>query len=730
MRRFARVALDTPVRREFSYSVPSDLQDVQPGCRVRIPFGPRRLVGIVVGLENSPPSGVPPNKIRPLASLLDAEPLLTPALLRLARHVADTTFCSWGQALAAMLPASLRRGRARRSVPVVEIAGAMGEEQLAELRSPFPKQERALAFLMQAKGPVEVREFRNRTGLSKSPLESLAKRGWVRFGQRTERSDPFADAPKLDFPPPTLTPRQQECVDQICEALEDGKNEDFLLFGITGSGKTEVYLRALKRCLEQGRGAIILVPEIALTPQTVARFRARCGEVAVLHSALTDAERHDQWLAIAEGRLRVVVGARSALFAPVPDLGLVVLDEEHENSFKQDSVPRYHARGVARERAHIEGAVCIFGSATPSLESWQAAKEGRLRLLELPERVGGGTLPRVRLVDMRNEKPEQGKWLVVSRPLQEALGEALEREEQAILFLNRRGYSPAWHCRQCGGSVSCARCDVALTFHRWREKALCHRCLAESPPPRSCPGCGDPVTMVGVGTERAEETLLRLFPGVRIARMDRDTMVRRQDYESVLGDFGRGEFDILLGTQMVAKGLDFPRVTVVGVLDADTALHQPDFRAAERCFGLVAQVSGRAGRGERPGQVVVQTWMPEHAALRAAVHHDYPGFAKGEMEERRDFLYPPHVKGVRILVEGADPARADKAARDVMEILAPAAKEGGGILLGPAPPPIEKLRGRWRRQVLLKAPAGASMAPMREALYTLCQRQGVIVDPL
>ena len=426
----------------------------------------------------------------------------------------------------------------------------------------------------------------------------------------------------------------------------------------------------------------------------------------------------------------MVVGARSALFAPVPDLGLVVLDEEHETSFKQDSVPRYHARGVARERAHIEGAVCIFGSATPSLESWQAAKEGRLRLLELPERVAGGTLPRVRLVDMRNEKPEQGKWLVVSRPLQEALGEALEREEQAILFLNRRGYSPAWHCRQCGGSVSCSRCDVALTFHRWREKALCHRCLEESPPPRSCPGCGAPVTMVGVGTERAEETLLRLFPGVRIARMDRDTMVRRQDYESVLGDFGRGKFDILLGTQMVAKGLDFPRVTLVGVLDADTALHQPDFRAAERCFGLVAQVSGRAGRGERPGQVVVQTWIPEHAALQAAIHHDYPGFAKGEMEERRDFLYPPHVKGVRVLVEGANPAKADKAARDVMEILAPAAKQGGGILLGPAPPPIEKLRERWRRQVLLKAPAGASMAPMREALYTLCQRQGVIVDPL
>ena len=704
--------------------------DVEPGCRVLVPFGSRKLVGVVVGIDFSPPVGVPFKKIRPLEAQLDAEPLLTLSLLRLARYIADTTFCSWGQALAAMLPASLRRGKARKTVTFVESTESASESDLEALRESFPKQERALAVLLQAKGPVEIREFRNRTRLSRSPLHSLEKRGLVRFEKRVQAFDPFADAPQEDFWRPTLNPSQRECVERIRRALDTKEGSDFLLFGITGSGKTEVYLRGLERCLEQGRGAIILVPEIALTPQTVARFRARCGEVAVLHSGLTDAERRDQWLAIAEGRLRIVVGARSALFAPVPNLGLIVLDEEHESSFKQESVPRYHARAVARERAHIEGAVCVLGSATPSLESWRAANEGEISLLQLPERVAGGSLPRVRLVDMRYEKPEQGKWLVISRPLEEALKEAFHNGEQAILFLNRRGYASAWHCRQCGGSVSCARCDVALTFHRSRDRALCHRCLEEIPSPQSCPDCGGAVSKIGIGTERAEETVKRLFPESRIARMDRDTMVRREDYETILRDFGQGEYDVLLGTQMVAKGLDFPAVTVVGVLDADTSLHHPDFRAAERCFGLIAQVAGRAGRGNRPGQVVVQTWMPDHAALRAATNHDFETFAKGELKEREEFLYPPYVKGVRVLVESSGPAEADKAMREVMKIIEPAVAEGGGLLLGPAPPPIEKLRGKWRQQVLIKAPDGASIVPMREALYSLCQRPGVTVDPL
>ncbi|TAH36959.1 MAG: primosomal protein N' [Planctomycetota bacterium] len=726
---YARVALDTPVRREFSYLVPPEMQAVEAGCRVRVPFGSRRLVGVVVGLDPHPPAGIPRDKLRPLGALLDERPLLTPALIRLARHIADSTYCSWGNALGAMLPAALRRARPRRSVPVVALARPLSPQEQSELAQRFPKQERAAAYLEAAGGPMELAQFQARTGLSRSPLQSLARRGVVRFARRQELSDPFRDAPVRPDRPPELSGEQVAAVAEILAALEAGRHAGFLLFGVTGSGKTEVYLRALRRCLDLGRGAIILVPEIALTPQTVARFRARVGDVAVLHSGLTDAERHDQWTAIAQGRLHVVVGARSALFAPLPRLGLVVVDEEHESSFKQEQTPRYHAREVALERARLEGAVCVLGSATPSLESWQAARDGRLRRLDLPRRVAGGRMPEVALVDMRVQKPEQGHWTVVSEPLRQALERALERRERAILFLNQRGFAPAWHCRACGGSVHCRRCDVALTYHRWRRRALCHYCLQEFPPPERCPECGQPVQLVGVGTERAEDALARLFPRARIARMDRDTMLRRESYEKVLEDFGAGRVDFLLGTQMVAKGLDFPEVTVVGVLNADTALHHPDFRAAERCFNLVAQVSGRAGRSARGGQVVVQTWRPEHPALQAAVHHDYPAFAGHELEERRAFGYPPFARVVRIVCEAGVTAKADQLAAGAAAALR-ALPAPGCSLLGPAPPPVERLRGRWRRQILLKAVPPPALAPLQGVLYELCQRPGVTVDPL
>ncbi len=725
---FARVALDTPVRREFSYLVPPGMEALEPGCRVQVPFGARKLVGVVVGIDGHPPPGVQSSRLRPLARLLDERPMLTPALLRLARQIADDTFCSWGQALAAMLPAALRRDRPRRTVPVVELVRDLDEAAVEELAERFPKQERALAWLRQAGGPVEVRDFCNRTGLSRSPLDSLARKGVVRFGRRREFFDPFGGSVEIEEPH-AATPQQQACIDELCAALDTRRHHDFLLHGITGSGKTEVYLRALERCLGQARGAIVLVPEIALTPQTVARFRARAGEVAVLHSGLTDAERHDQWLALREGRLRVVVGARSALFAPVPDLGLIVVDEEHESSFKQESTPRYHARQVARERAELEGAVCVLGSATPALETWAEARTGRVRLLELPERVAGGSLPEVEVVDMRSEKADREHWLVVSEPLRRALEGALSRGERGILFLNRRGYAPAWHCRSCGSCVKCPSCSVAVTYHRWRRRAVCHYCMGEQPEPRQCGDCGHPVSLVGVGTERAEDTIRRMFPGVRIARMDRDTMVRRESYEEVLDAFGRGDYDLLLGTQMVAKGLDFPEVTVVGVLDADTALHQSDFRARERCFDLICQVSGRAGRSHRGGRVVVQTWMPEDAAIRAAARHDYPGFAAGELAERELFGYPPHGAGVRLLVEAADDPRADQLAQEARDALA-AAAPAGVQLLGPARDRIEKLRGRHRRQVLVKAPAAAALHPLLPALYELCQKQGITVERL
>ncbi|MDP7061647.1 MAG: primosomal protein N' [Planctomycetota bacterium] len=729
--RYARVALDTPVRREFSYHVPDSCEPLVAGSRVRVPFGRREGLGVVVGVDEHPPSDVPPDRIRSLNGVLDPDPLLTPSLLRLAHSIADTTYCSWGQALAAMLPAALRRDRPRRTIPVVELVEMPSAEDLEKLEKSYPKQAKALAYLERAGGPMELREVRNRTGLSRSPLDTLAKKGFVKFGRRKEFLDPFSDVPLLRDKPPQLTDPQQHCVDRLLESLETRKHRDYLLFGITGSGKTEVYLHALERCLGQDRGAIVLVPEIALTPQTVSRFRARCGEVAVLHSGLTDAERHDQWVAIREGRLRVVVGARSALFAPVADLGLIIVDEEHESSFKQESTPRYHARDVARERARLEDAVCVLGSATPSLESWAAAhEEGGLVKLELRDRVAGGKLPGIQVVDMRVQQPEKGKWLVMSQPLCAALGKALDNDERAILFLNQRGYAPAWHCRACGGSVHCKACDVALTYHRWRRKAICHYCLHEEEPPQICPNCKGPVDMVGVGTERAEDTVERMFPKARLARMDRDTMLRRESYEEVLKAFGCGDFNVLLGTQMVAKGLDFPEVTLVGVLNADTALHHPDFRASERCFNLIAQVAGRAGRSDRGGKVVVQTWMPEHPALMAAKNHDYVGFARAELAERKLFGFPPFGAAIRLSFEAEHRSRVEETASAAAQALLAAANGAPDIkILGPAAPPVEKIRGRIRRQILIRT-SRSGLTQIREVLFDLCQKQGITVDPL
>lgn len=731
--RYARVALNTPVRREFSYHIPKHAEPVEAGCRVKVTFGRRPVIGVVIAIDDAPPAGVEAERIKDIDACLDATPLVTPALLRLSRTVADNAYCSWGQALAAMLPAALRRDRTRRTISTVELIHTLSDDEMKMLETKSPKQAKAVAYLMQAGGPMEVRDFCNRTGLSKSPLTTLEKKEWIKFGKKTAVLDPFAgDSVERDTPPQLTTP-QQDCVDAIIKSIDVKEHQDFLMYGITGSGKTEVYLHALEKCLAQGRGGIVLVPEISLTPQTVSRFRARCGDVAILHSGLTDAERHDQWLAIRSGKLRVVVGARSALFAPVPNLGIIIVDEEHESTYKQESTPRYQAREVARERARLEGAVCVLGSATPSLESWQAAKDSPdMQLLRLTDRVAGGSLPAVKLVDMRVEKAEKGSWLVVSSQLKFALKETLAKKEQAILFLNQRGFSPAWYCRPCGKTVSCSTCDVALTYHRWRKKALCHYCLKEGPMPQCCATCGHKTEMIGVGTERVEDSVQRMFPEVRILRMDRDTMLRRESYEQSLKDFGEGKYDILLGTQMVAKGLDFPRVTLVGVLNADTALHQPDFRSSERCFNLIAQVAGRAGRSSLGGRVVVQTWMPDHPALIAASKHDYEKFSKAELQERTDFSYPPFGDVLRISIESQHQERAIAVANEVYEKLQAVVPGGFGQTteyLGPAPPPIEKLRGRYRRQLLVKT-TRAQLLLLRPVLYSLAEQQGIIIDPL
>jgi primosomal protein N' (replication factor Y) len=728
----ADVALNRPVRTEFTYSVPPELAArVVPGARVAVPFGARREVGVVTGLrERAPPAA----RLRPVAAVLDEEPLLDAGLLELTRWIATYYGCSWGEALAAALPSALKREAGARRVPWIAPAEGVGEAQLGAIESSNPRHHRLLRLLLDAGAPLELRDACRRANLSPAYARWLERKQLARVSQAAPPADPLAVAAPGRERPETLSPAQERAALAIAAALEAREYATFLLQGVTGSGKTEVYLRAIERALELGRGAIVIVPEISLTPQTVGWFRARFGRVAVLHSRMGEARRRDEWLAVLRREVRVVVGARSAIFAPVPELGVVVVDEEHEPSFKQESTPRYHARDVAVVRARGAGAVCILGSATPSLESWHNARTGRYRHLVLPTRIGTRPMPAVEIVDLRAEPREQGATPLFSRRLLELLRAGHARGEQSILFQNRRGYAPVLWCPACGETVRCAHCDVSLTFHRRIDRAVCHSCCEEVVPPQQCPACTAPkLRFLGAGSERIEAALGRLLPGARVARMDSDTMLRREDYEDVLERFGRGEIDVLVGTQMIAKGLDFPRVTLVGIVSADSSLFQPDPRAAERTFQLLAQVAGRAGRGELPGRIVVQTATPAHPAIRCAARHDFEGFAAAELRQRQELGYPPYGRLVRAVFEDEVEARAVDGARACADSLA--AHLSGATLLGPAEAPIARLRGRFRQQLVLKAPAGSpALSELRERLLEWAQanprpRTVVDVDP-
>ncbi len=736
---FAEVALDRPLRCEFTYRVPPALEALaRPGARVVVPFGPRREVGVIVGRSGE--ARLDPRRTRDVERVLDAEPVVDAALLELTRWMAARYACSWGEALAALLPAAMKRESARRVVLSIRAVQGIGAAELRELEERFEKQHRLLRTLVELGEPIELRELLGRLNLSDAPARSLERRGWVTIERVAVVRDPLDGPVPERVRPERLTEAQESAVRELCEPLAARRAAQFLLQGVTGSGKTEVYLRLIERALELGRGAIVLVPEIALTPQTVGWFRARFGAVAVLHSRMSDGQRLDAWTRLARGEIRVVVGARSAIFAPVPDLGVIVVDEEHEPSFKQGTAPRYHAREVALRRAELAHAVCVLGSATPSLESWSAARAGALTRLVLPARVAGQALPRVEVVDLRGEKAEGGGPVLFSARLRALLQRAHERGEQAILFQNRRGFAPVLWCRACSRTVSCAHCDVALTFHRRIGRAVCHTCCEESPPPRACPTCSAPaLRFLGLGSERVEEALRELLPTARVARMDSDTMLRREDYERTLDAFGRGELDVLVGTQMIAKGLDFPRVTVVGVISADSALHLPDFRAAERTFQLLSQVAGRAGRGELAGEIVVQTQAPEHPAIRLAATHDFEAFAAREDLLRAELGYPPHGRLVRAVLEDEEEERVLAAGDELAAELRPLLAGTPLGLLGPAPAPLARVRGRHRRHLLLKSPPGAaSGTALDAALEHLCAfsaqrarpRISIDVDPV
>ncbi|HYG75802.1 MAG TPA: primosomal protein N' [Planctomycetota bacterium] len=747
--RLAEVAVEGPVKGTFTYVADAVWEQLTPGARVEVPFGHRTLSGFFIG-PKSPESllkeKIDPAKLKAILRVLPSAPvrkrrdnsvqesspeaLLTPTQMELARWMARHYACPFGATLTAMLPAGVKRGSEGERVRMVGALAQPAEllRRAEEVSRKKPKQAALLLALAAQSRPVAVAELLEQAGAGESALKALERSGLLRVTEERLNADAQsleaagegdAGASETDL---VLNPEQQAALTEIEAALKaehsgaqtPGKASSFLLQGVTGSGKTEVYLRALKTVLALGKQGIVLVPEIALTPQTAQRFERRLGRerVAVLHSHITDGERADAWRAIRAGKIDVVVGARSALFAPLPRLGIVVIDEEHENAFKQETTPRYHARDVAFELARLSNAVLVLGSATPSFEAIYAARTGRMRHLHLSQRVAGRPLPPVEVVDMARENREVERYSYLSRRLTMAIHQTLEQREQIILFMNRRGFATVLTCLRCGRTEKCEQCDITLTSHRdtsgqSADSLSCHYCNFTKPVPDVCAGCGAPgIKHWGMGTERVEAEVKKTFPGARVARMDSDTMTRRAAYIDTLGLFRAGKIDILIGTQMIAKGLDFPNVTLVGVVLADTALHMPDFRSRERTFQLLSQVAGRAGRSDKGGRVIVQTHLPHDAAIRAAALHDFDAFCVNELEERKGYNYPPFSRLARIIVRSKDLAHARAAAEQIASTLKaqPQAATGNGVsILGPAEAPLSRLEGFYRQHVLIKA---------------------------
>jgi len=699
---------------EFDYRVPDRLMvEIEPGRRVRVPLGKgnRSVVAYCVRVERKAVGSRP---LKPVEGVPDRRRLLSPAMLRLTEWIAEHYLCAWGQVLDAVVPAGVRFQAGTRRTTLVSIAPEAAEK-LTELEL-TKAQAQVMKALVAAAEPIPLQQLIRAIGCSQGPVDALRRKGYLRVtvGRVDQKPQPAPAIPRQQ--PFVLNPEQQKALDAIVASLHSRKHRTILVHGVTGSGKTEVYIQAIGEVASFGRQAIVLVPEISLTPQTVERFRSRFDRVAVLHSHLSDAERHHQWQQIADGQVQVVIGARSAVFAPTPHLGLIVVDEEHEGSFKQESAPRYHARDVALARAKAEEVPLVLGSATPSLESWHRAQSGQYTLVDLPHRVLGRLLPMVGTIDLRNDEHTRTSRGAISRQLHTAMRQALDAGGQVILLLNRRGFSTHIQCRACGHVIRCPNCEIALTHHRTKEIVLCHYCDYEVPTPTACPNCRFlGIRFGGLGTQRLEAEVKARFPDMPCLRMDTDSMQRPGSYEQALGAFRSGKVRILLGTQMIAKGLDFPEVTLVGVVNADTALHLPDFRAAERTFQLVAQVAGRTGRGEKGGRVLVQTFNPDHPAIQAAVRHDYFAFAAGELPVRKLFSYPPFTSMIRLVVRGpAEKAAAEFAGQLAVRLSAALLQhEVQARVLGPAPAPFSRLRGKYRFQLQVQGPESKKL---REAV--------------
>lgn len=736
--RFAEIVFDRPLDHAYSYAVPDHLLGaLAVGKRVRAPFGrgDRQTVGYCVGISATPP----PREVKALVDVLDDEPLLTPQLLQLTRWLADYYLCGWGQVLNAVVPAGVKRQSGTVAVALIEAAPqALWPNPVPKLTG---KQKHVLAILQEQGEPVEVHQLSRLGQCALGPIKALVDKGLARrqLG-RVENvktlDDPVEDAPPSNFVPETpfdLTDDQQKVWARVEPALRDGGFKPYLLHGVTGSGKTEIYLRAIAEIVRQGKEALVLVPEISLTPQTIQAFRGRCGDVAVLHSHLQQAARGSQWRRIATGHAQVIVGARSAIFAPTRRLGLIVIDEEHEATFKQDATPRYHARDVAVMRARLENIPILLGSATPSLESWHNAQRGQYALLSLPKRVLDRPLPMVHLINLCHDRHNDKRMHGLSPTLERAMQQALDAGGQIILLLNRRGFATCIHCPSCGHVEQCKFCDLALIYHKDRNIALCHYCGYETAPAERCPVCGlAQVRFQGLGTEKLQAEIVAKFPGKTVERMDSDSMRKPGSYRKALNAFQRGEIHILMGTQMIAKGLDFPNVTLVGVINADIGLHFADFRAAERTFQLLAQVAGRTGRGQQGGKVFVQTFQPEHPSVALAARHDYLSFAAAEMVHRQKHGYPPYQRLARLIVRGKNAKSAGEFADRLAAAFELAVKrlqqtQAGAVrILGPAEAPIFRLKGYHRFHFQLQSTSSAFLHDvLRHTLPTARPGHGI-----
>ena len=718
-----RVTLEIALRREFDYVVPEELRtQVEVGTRVKVPFGARQVLGVVTALPESSTH----TQLRSILKVIGKQSQITPKVLQLARWIAGYYCCAVELAIKSVLPDAVRQEkdgwRERLFVRVLPWTSDLPK---------LTRRQLEVWHVLEERREIALQELLGLTGATAEVVRRIESHGLVSIAPKISERDPYANEVILPTQPLALNPEQAIALNRVTRALDaaqpaapgaalsptaaskDSKEESvFLLHGVTGSGKTEVYLQAIDHTLSQGRGAIVLVPEISLTPQTVERFKARFTQsrhqtlVAVLHSRLSSGERHDEWHKIRQGRARIVIGARSAIFAPVDPLGLVIVDEEHEHSYKQEETPRYHARDVAVVRGRMEGAIVLLGSATPSMESYSNAKKGKYALLDMPTRVDDQKLPLVRVVDMRNEARKQKGPPIFSGQLKEAIHQRLEKKEQVMLFLNRRGYSTSLQCPKCGYVAGCPDCSISLTFHRAEGVLRCHICSHHTTAPTVCPepSCRNPgIRYSGLGTEKVEDTLHKLFPNARVARMDSDTLQRKDDYRRVLGDFKTGKIDILVGTQMIAKGLHFPNVTLVGIIHADLSLHMPDFRAAERTFQLLTQVSGRAGRGDIEGEVFVQAFTPFHPSIQYARKHDFQGFYDLELEYREQLQYPPFSRIALLTVEGRNEEKVAFAAEHLRKgVDACVAGWKDVILAGPAPAPLAKAETFYRYHVMIR----------------------------